>query len=216
MPIKSFASRNQYRVETGKIPNPTLGFVPMKLIKRISGILAAAFLMACGGNGMRATGRDAGQGGSGVSRSGAGGIVGTGGISANLSGDMSQGGVPSQGGSPGSDIGATVVDTVFEICGCGSSSDSSCDQSKLWDEVAYSASLVFHDVYCGEIPDPGPDGGIYDGGYVVLDGEGRVIDNTIFGSADSRRQAWLDSLADYRWPCLAGERIPFACGWSVF
>jgi hypothetical protein len=189
----------------------------MKLIKRGSGILAIAVLMmACGGTGMRATGRDAGQGRGGVSSSGAGGIVGTGGITINLNGDTSQGSLPSQGGSPGSDLDAAIVDTVIQGCGCGFSSDSSCDQSKLWDEVVKSANLMFHAVYCGEIPDPGPDGGIYDGGYVVFDGEGRVIDNTVFGDSDSIKQAWLDSVADYRWPCLAGDRIPFACGWSVF
>jgi hypothetical protein len=75
---------------------------------------------------------------------------------------------------------------------------------------------MFDDVYCNKIPDPGPDGSITDGGYVVLDGDGRVIDNTIFGSSYSMKQTWLDSLAGYRWPCLAGERITFDCGWSVF
>ena len=114
-----------------------------------------------------------------------------------------QGSAPSQGGSLGPDLDATVV-------------DSSCDQSKLWDEVVDSANLMFHAVYCSEIPDPGPDGGIYDGGYVVFDGEGQVIDNTVFGDSESVKQAWLHSVADNRWPCLAGERIPFACGWSTF
>ena len=165
---------------------------------------------------MRATNRDAGQGGDGVSSSGAGGIVGTGGITINPSGAIAQGGTPSQGDSLGPALDSAVVDTGIEICGCGFSSISSCDQSKLWDEVVYSANLISHAVYCSEIPDPGPDSGIVDGGYIVLDGNGRVIDNTIFGVSDSVKQAWLDSLADYRWPCLAGERIPFACGWSVF
>ncbi len=186
----------------------------MKLIKRRSGILAIAVLAACGGSGMRTSGRDSGQGSDGVASSGAGGIPGTGGLA--IGGALSQGGAPSQGGSSGQDFDAAVVDTGIEICGCDSSSVSSCDQSRLWDEVVNSANLMFHDVYCGEIPDPGPDSGIVDGGYIVLDGDGRVIDNTIFGVADSLKQAWLDSLAGYRWPCLAGERIPFACGWSVF
>jgi hypothetical protein len=187
----------------------------MKLIKRRSGIFSIAVLVAsCGGTGMRATGRDSGQGSGGVSSSGAGGIAGTGGIT--IGGVLSQDGAPSQGGSSGPDFAAAVIDTVIEICGCTFSSVSSCDQSKLWDEVVSSVNLISYAAYCNEIPDPGPDGSIADGGYVVLDGEGRVIDNTIFGSSDSMKQAWLDSLADYRWPCLASERIPFDCGWSVF
>jgi hypothetical protein len=170
----------------------------MKSFKPRSGILAIAVVVACGGAGMRATGRDAGQGGGGVSSGGAGGVVDTGGMAMDV-----QGSAPAQGGSLGSDLDATVV-------------DSSCDQSKLWDEIVESANLMFHAVYCGEIPDPRPDGGIYDGGYVVFDGDGRVIDNTVFGDSESIKQAWLDSLADYRWSCLAGKRIPFACGWTGF
>ena len=127
---------------------------------------------------MRATGRDAGQGGGGVSSGGAGGVVDTGGMAMDV-----QGSAPAQGGSLGSDLDATVV-------------DSSCDQSKLWDEIVESANLMFHAVYCSEIPDPGPDGGIYDGGYVVFDGEGQVIDNTVFGDSESVKQAWLHAVAD--------------------
>jgi len=170
----------------------------MNPLKRRSCILPVAVVMACGGAGMRATGQDAGQGGGGVSSGGAGGVVGTGGMPMDL-----QDSAPSEGGHFGSALDATVV-------------DFSCDQSKLWDEVVVSANLIFHAVYCSEIPDPGPDSGIYDGGYVVFDGEGEVIDNTVFGDNQSVKQAWLDSVADNRWPCLAGARIPFACGWSAF
>lgn len=187
----------------------------MKLIKRRSGIFSIAVLVAaCGGTGMRTAGRDSGQGSGGVSSTGAGGIAGMGGITTG--GVLSQGGAPAQGGSSGRDFDAAAVDTGIEICGCGSTSVSLCNQSKLWDAVVNSAGLMFHDVYCNEIPDPGPDASITDWGYAVLDGDGRVIDNTIFGSSDSMKQAWLDSLAGHRWPCLAGKRIPFACGWSVF
>jgi hypothetical protein len=164
---------------------------------------------------MRATGRDAGQSGGGVSSGGVGGIFGAGGVTINLDGTMSGGGAPSQGGSPGPDL-AAVVDTGIEICGCSFNSVSSCDQSKLWDEVVQSANLVSHDIYCSESPDPLPDGSTSDAGYIVFDNEGRIIDNTIFGAADSLKQAWIDSLVDYRWPCLAAKSIPFYCGWSVF
>jgi hypothetical protein len=52
--------------------------------------------------------------------------------------------------------------------------------------------------------------------YVVVDGEGKVIDNSIpFGTADGK-QAWLDSLADYRWPCLAGQKLFFSCPFGYY
>ena len=53
------------------------------------------------------------------------------------------------------------------------------------------------------------DGGGYSG-QVVLDQEGRVIDNTGIDDAASR-QAWLDSIADQRWPCLAGQVLQYLC-----
>jgi hypothetical protein len=81
--------------------------------------------------------------------------------------------------------------------------------STLWDQVGSSAILTLGDHLCERSLKP-------DTGHIVLDGEGRVIDNTIFAPAESSKQAWLDSLADYRWPCLAGESIPFTCVWGTY
>jgi hypothetical protein len=50
----------------------------------------------------------------------------------------------------------------------------------------------------------------------VVDGEGKVIDNSIPFDTPDKKQAWLDSLADYRWPCLAGQTIFFFCPWGEF
>jgi hypothetical protein len=46
-------------------------------------------------------------------------------------------------------------------------------------------------------------------GYIVVDNDGRVVDNT--GIPATSRQAWLDKLADQRWPCLAGQTIQYSC-----
>ena len=51
---------------------------------------------------------------------------------------------------------------------------------------------------------------------VVIDCEGRAVellrlpDQTPALSGDAR-QAWLDSLANDRWPCFAGQSIQFRC-----
>jgi hypothetical protein len=46
-------------------------------------------------------------------------------------------------------------------------------------------------------------------GAVVIDDDGRVIDNT--GLMGEVKQRWLDDLADERWPCLAGRTIGYEC-----
>jgi hypothetical protein len=47
-------------------------------------------------------------------------------------------------------------------------------------------------------------------GYILLDNEGRVT--SIDGwRVPADKQAWVDSLAGYRWPCLAGETIYYGC-----
>jgi len=188
----------------------------MKLIKHMSGILAIAVLVACGGTGMRAIGRDASQGSGGVLGGSDGGVAGSGGISFNLSGDSSQGGATSAGGSSGADLNAVVVDGGVTICGCGFSSRPACDQSTLWNVVGQSAVSTLGDSICEASLGPIADGGTANGGYIVLDGEGRVIENSIFATDELAKQAWLDSLAYYRWPCLAGESIPFTCVWGAF
>lgn len=57
----------------------------------------------------------------------------------------------------------------------------------------------------------------FDANYaVVVDGEGRFVEllrmpagtPALTGSA---RQAWLDSVANDRWPCLAGQTVFFSC-----
>jgi hypothetical protein len=104
-----------------------------------------------------------------------------------------------------------MTDGGIMICGCGFSSDPPCDQYTLW-YMGVTLS-VSHAVggYCMGYR-PSPDGGFDIGGYIVLDSEGRVVENTAFGAAEvQRKQSWLDYMSGYRWPCLAGETIPFTC-----
>jgi len=55
---------------------------------------------------------------------------------------------------------------------------------------------------------PAPDGSAV-AGVVYLDGEGRVVDNTmLFGT---NKQAWLDGLANESWLCLADHSVLYSC-----
>ena len=47
-------------------------------------------------------------------------------------------------------------------------------------------------------------------GYIKFDSEGRVtLINGYRVPAD--QEAWVDSLAAYRWPCLANQTIAYGC-----
>jgi hypothetical protein len=46
-------------------------------------------------------------------------------------------------------------------------------------------------------------------GAVVIDDEGRVVDNT--GVTGAAKQGWLRELAGQRWLCLAGTTLGYSC-----
>lgn len=46
-------------------------------------------------------------------------------------------------------------------------------------------------------------------GAIVIDGDGRVIDNT--GLKGSEKQTWIDGLADQRWLCLQNQTVGYKC-----
>jgi hypothetical protein len=48
-------------------------------------------------------------------------------------------------------------------------------------------------------------------GYIDFDSEGRAIFITGY-RVPADTEAWVDSLAAYRWPCLAGQIIAYGCG----
>ena len=102
----------------------------------------------------------------------------------------------SQGGSGSSGQDGGVTDG--EIL---SSPDALCDDTLIWEALT---------IYVGGgspcSPRPVPDG--LPSCKVVFDSEGRVID--IMGFGVSRTEA-VEALACDRWPCLAGQTIPYFC-----
>ena len=167
-------------------------------------------LVACGGSGLSASSRDASQGTGGVSLRGSGGSAGTGGVFISLSvGGFS--GSSSRAGNSGTNPGAVVIDAGITICVCDFAPLPACDQSTLWWALKTAGGHTVG-AMCFPTQDPPLDGGDAIFGYVVLDGDGQVVDNTSFGPfEDQQKQGWLASLVDKRWPCFGGERIAYAC-----
>jgi hypothetical protein len=157
-------------------------------------------VMASGGNGGGGV-ASGGQAGAGGAMSGGGVDLtwhGSGGVGSTAS---ATGGVTSQGGSASSDQdgGATDGDIWYGYF---------CDDGYLiWDALSGWVAGIG---VCGPWPppyspnwDPGPSWG-----NVVLDSEGRVVDVTEFGVS---RTDVVDALASHRWPCMAGQTIPYTC-----
>jgi hypothetical protein len=95
--------------------------------------------------------------------------------------------------------------------GQSASIDGACDVNTLRNAVSNAADLS-----CYESSTKG-----FLTYAVVIDCEGRAIellrltDQTPLLSGDVR-QAWLDSLANDRWPCYAGQSVQFTCIVSLF
>lgn len=69
-----------------------------------------------------------------------------------------------------------------------------------------AASLASYEVHCSRTPETAPD----PEGYIYFDRDGRVQ------GIQGRRipadpEGWVESLAAYRWPCLAGQTIAYGC-----
>ncbi len=177
-------------------------------------LFAVAFVYAgCGERGLRSTGRDAAQGGSTSPSGGRGGSGGTetggvedassaGGAGASSTGEtvVATGGVAFQGGntSAGQDGGATDGETV-------ATSDALCQLADFWDAIRQGRCSGDPFCFCYSSPADGRTSL----GVVYLDGEGRAVDNT--GLYGTWKQAWLDALANQRWPCLANQHISYSC-----
>jgi hypothetical protein len=107
--------------------------------------------------------------------------------------------VTSQGGTQGGGEDGGVGDG-----GVVDPSDSSCDLGQLQQAAIDGGGFVLCEMFVD-----GGSLGLPLVGEVVLDADGRVIDNTgLYGEA---KQSWLSSLANDRWPCLAGQTIPYYC-----
>jgi hypothetical protein len=91
--------------------------------------------------------------------------------------------------------------------------DAWCDTGTLWQAVFVPIHPEARLGAC--YPDPtGPSLYSTNEAYLVLDSDGRVIDNTWNWSGDDHatlKQAWLDSVAAQRWPCVAGQTLYFFC-----
>jgi hypothetical protein len=88
----------------------------------------------------------------------------------------------------------------------GSSTDATCNTDNLWSAVADAALGVARLGFCARAVTASTYG------QIVLDSTGRVVDNTgTTYQSTSSKQAWLDSLANDRWTCLAGQTIPYQC-----
>ena len=165
---------------------------------------------------------------SGGATFGTGGVA-TGGARGQLDGGPSSGGVAgasstqksggaggrtSTGGNSGALDAAVAVDGVATIevrapVDAVLMPDGACDEAQLWAAVLRGAGGD----YCTEYFDL-PDGGLGSAmisatGYLVFDGDGRVVDNTFFSG--SATQMWLDGLGTMRWPCRAGETVRYMC-----
>jgi hypothetical protein len=111
----------------------------------------------------------------------------------------------SMDGSPGA-----VQDGATSESEIDASPDGWCDVNPLWNAIAEGAGIAFG--YCLPfVPDyVDPSGSLVRrGGYVVFDGDGRVVDNTEL--PDPWKQAWLDGLSTMRWPCYAGQTMQYLC-----
>jgi hypothetical protein len=112
------------------------------------------------------------------------------------------GGAPADGFAQ---AGSTCVCPIV-FSGAGGD-DGSCDQAALWRAIGTAGGFL---VCRPASPELAPTEHLGPGrGAVVLDTDGRLIDNT--GLEGTTKQAWLDELANQRWPCLAGEILGYSC-----
>jgi len=158
------------------------------------------------------------QGGGGVATAGAAGM-GTGGTLGSSAGDTGFGGTVDASSTHGAadttgdaismdgNTGA-VQDGATSEGEIDASPDGRCDLMPLWDAIAEGADVFGYCLpYAPDYDDPC--GFVRSVGYVVFDGDGRVVDNTgLFGA---RKQAWLDGLSTMRWPCYAGQTMQYMC-----
>ncbi len=201
---------------------PPLLFLRVLLMALRAAALPAAVALACCSvkHSMRTSSAEAGVGAdlpadsSTVSNGGIGGNAGS--ISSGpTGGSQGRGGagglVPeATGGSQGdgrmSDVLPDSGDAPIDMP-MSTGRDAACNPAKVVADLLdgrYTAS-VGSPVPCQCLP--ASDSGVT--GSLIFDGEGRLIDDTRDVAAD--KQAWLDSLANQHWPCVAGQTIQYQC-----
>jgi hypothetical protein len=152
---------------------------------------------AIGGAGGTATGGSLDSSGGGTGPGGAAGASSTRGTGGATGGAMSL------DGSPGDVQDGRAAEGVADAPPYG------CDDQLLWYALASGAG-VGAGYCCPVLPEYDLQGGfVRTTGYIVFDGDGRVVDNT--GLSGAGKQAWLDGLATMRWPCFAGQTMQYMC-----
>jgi hypothetical protein len=136
-----------------------------------------------------------GGGGAVITWPGIGGQVG-GGFSSTPS--ATGGVIVFQGGSVGSgqdggEADGEISDPVVDICG----------DEWFWDNI--NIYLFGSSGSCGPYSHDLPN---LIQGNLVFDGEGQIIYVTLAGVSQTHA---VQALAGYRWPCMAGQTIPFFC-----
>ncbi len=171
--------------------------------RRLRAVLAVGLcLPMCGGE-LDGSG---GGGSGGSAANGSGGVSPVGADPGTLAG---VGGVAGDGGA-----GVYLDAGAPPVAGAaGSEQEVYCWEGLLWDRVAEAAvgplgtcaPMSFYAQY-SSYPR-------YPWGAIVIDADGRVIDNTSFdsGYVRGKKQDWLDEIADESFPCLADQTIEFAC-----
>jgi len=142
-----------------------------------------------GGGGIAALGGVRGFGGSGGGAGGGGGGLSRGGNAGHAGDSHSEDARVNEGGTQ-----STVDGLCYD------------NGVQLWDEITREAAPAGFCVLA-------IDGGMSSYGRrvkLVFDGEGRIVENTGIDD-NARRQEWLASLADKRWPCLAGQEVAYVC-----
>lgn len=173
-------------------------------------LLGLAILLGCAGNALR-THKDGAA--DGVTGGTGGAINPTGGVPTSGAGGQSGGtgafGGATRTGSTSSvavDAAAAGTDASFDSAG---ESMPSCGETDLWNAIGRGAQIGAGNCQVS-VPDYEPRVGIIRAvGYVVFDGDGRVVDNTALIGAG--KQAWLDGLSPLRFPCRAGQTVQYMC-----
>lgn len=150
----------------------------------------AATAVNCGGHvtGSGATIGDPPTEDGGASQGVGGGLVGVGGL-------------PPVAGQGGTYAGAGGMS------GQAGGSAEECDVSMLW-------SLVYFGPAVGSKCSPELCAQSWPvQGSVTLDATGAVVSNTAWREEDE--ELWIEGLADWRWPCLAGQTIEYCCDHGV-
>jgi len=104
--------------------------------------------------------------------------------------------------------GRTGIDpTEVTMWTPGDCQDGVCDPQLLFEAISLGA---VGDMGVCDFPATAPVGKVNRlRGAVVLDSNGRVVDNT--GLYGTEKQTWFDEVANSCWPCLADQTIYYSC-----